>query len=250
MLSNTQKQLLREKYNGEESPDFFVDCQRLDNGELLDYIIGWKPFLNCHIDLSYKPLIPRPETEFWVEKIIDKINNVETLHCNVFTKILDIFSGSGCIGIAVAKNIPNVNVDFAELDKNLIKQIKKNITINQPVGGCVYQSDIFSNLKNKKYDFIVANPPYIAKNRKNKVEKSVLKYEPSKALFAGDDGLLIIKKFLREARNYLTSQGSVWLEFDSFQKKEIEELLKKYKYNNWKFHKDQYNRWRFVVVAN
>lgn len=238
-MKSERDQILEEKYSGQECPEFFDDLKKLKKGEPLDYIIGWKPFLNCQIDLSYKPLIPRSETEFWAEKVIEEINNFGKV------KVLDIFSGSGCLGIAVAKNCPQAKVDFAEIDENLVLQIKKNLEINE-VEGNVFQSDIFSNLEGK-YDFILANPPYIDKKREDDIEDSVLEYEPHKALFGGEEGLIYISKFLKEAKKYCIRQ--IWLEFDSFQKESIEKLLKEYEYGSWKFFKDQYDRWRFAQIS-
>jgi release factor glutamine methyltransferase len=239
-----KRNILIEKYFGKEIPEYFNDVEKLKKGEPLDYIIGWKPFLNCLIDLSFKPLIPRVETEYWVEKAIKEIKKRKGL-----IKVLDIFSGSGCIGISILKNCLNVEVDFAEIDSNLIKQIEKNLKINKISSKRynIFQSDIFSNLKNK-YDVIVANPPYISLKRREKVEKQVLKYEPKKSLFGGKDGLFFIRKFLKKAKNYLNLNGEIWLEFDSFQKKDIEILLRKFNYSKWNFFKDQYNKWRFVKI--
>ncbi len=238
------RQLLRDKYNNRRTSGFDKDIIRLKKGEPLDYVIGWLPFLNCQIDLSLQPLIPRPETEYWTEKAIAVISAVGRR-----VKIADIFSGSGCIGIAVLKNAKNSQVDFFELDKKLIKQIKLNLQLNKiPVSRYrIIQGDVTKKLKNQ-YDFILANPPYLATNRKAKVQASVLKYEPRQALFSGPDGLFYIKKTLQLAKSRLRPNGQFWLEFDSFQRKSIEDLLKKFKYQKWNFYQDQYRRWRYVQI--
>jgi len=230
--------LLKEKYSGKPTEEFLKDIKRLKRGEPLDYVIGFTNFLGCKIDLSKKPLIPRQETEFWVNNILKDIRK---------GKVLDIFSGSGCIGIAILHHVKNAKVVFAEKDKNCLKQIKINLKLNN-VRGSVIQSDIFSNVKGK-FDYIFANPPYIATARKNKVQKSVLNFEPKSALFGGKNGLFYIRKFLKNARKHLNREGEIFMEFDSQQKKEIEKLIKKYKYSNCEFYKDQYNRWRWVVIS-
>ncbi len=199
--------------------------------EPIEYVRGFAEFLGCKIDLSKKPLIPRPETEFWVEKAIEDIKKSG----NKKIKCLDIFSGSGCIGIAVLKHCPGLLCDFADIE-------------NRCVGAKIIKSDVFSNIKGK-YDFILANPPYVAIKRKNEVQKSVLKYEPKLALMAGDDGMLYIRKFLKQARSHLDKGGKIYMEFSPEQKKDTEKLIKKYKYSNCEFYKDQYNRWRLVVVS-
>lgn len=238
------RRLLQDKYNGRRSPEFNRDVIRLQKGEPLDYVIGWLPFLNCKINLSLKPFIPRPETEYWAEKAIAAIKSVRGR-----TKIADIFSGSGCIGIAVLKNVKNTQVDFFELNKKLIKQIKINLQINKISVSRyrIFQGDAIKKLKSQ-YNFILANPPYIATKRKYRVQASVLKYEPQQALFAGAGGLFYIKKILKLAKSRLQPNGQLWLEFDFSQKKPIENLLKKLKYQKWNFYQDQYQRWRYLQV--
>ena len=259
--------LLKEKYSGRPTKAFYRDIERLKIGVPLDYVIGFTEFLGCRINLSKKPLIPRPETEFWVQKTITHtLTNSSLSGCSGCKKIkvLDVFSGSGCIGIAVLKYIKNVNVVFADNDKKCIEQTKINLSLNsnsqtnlslirankrfvRKKRYVVVKSDVFSNIKGK-FDYIFANPPYIPKKNKNKVQKSVLKYEPEKALFGGSDGLFYVKKFLKQAKDHLNKNGVIFMEFDPPQKKEITKLLKKYKYSNWKFHKDQYNKWRWVGI--
>jgi release factor glutamine methyltransferase len=232
---------------------------RRGEGGPLDYIRGFSEFLGCKIDLSQKPMIPRPETEFWLKKAIKSINRARReVVC------LDIFAGSGCIGIAVLKNCPELcrEAVFGEIDKNLVKQIKLNLKINKiPAKRYkVIQSDIFEKIKEKsphlkfkcgdKYDYIFANPPYVAKKRKHLVQKSVLDFEPYKALFGGKDGMFFINKFLKDAKKYLNKNGKIYLEFDSFQKKMIEKLLKQFRYKEFKFYKDQFRKWRWVAIEN
>ena len=250
--SNLQREiswLLKEKYNGQLTNKAKKDIARLKNGQPLDYVIGFTDFLGCRIDLSYKPLIPRVETEFWVKEALDDIKESFDYAQDKTLRVLDIFAGSGCIGIAVLKNTNTLLCDIAEKDSKLINQIKKNLKLNK-----IYkkrykliESDIFKNIK-KKYDLILANPPYIPIKNKNKIQKSTLKYEPKDALFGGQDGLYFIKKFLKKAKNYLTENGTIYMEFYFLQKGKIEKFLKNFEYKSWQFHKDQFNKWRYVKI--
>lgn len=208
----------------------------------LEYVIGYKDFLGIRIDLAKKPLIPRPETEFWVKQAIKEIKKNKKAGQNL--EILDIFSGSGCIGLALLAYIKNSKVVFADNDKKAIEQIKLN---TKNVVGTIIQSDVFSKIVGK-YDYIFANPPYIPTRNKHLVQESVLWYEPNNALFAGEDGLQYITLFLQQAKNFLKKSGSIFMEFDPPQKKQIEILLKKYRYHSWKFKKDQYKKWRYVII--
>ena len=267
--------LLQEKYQGKPTEQFYIDVARLERGEPLDYVIGFCEFLGCKIDLSKKPLIPRRETEFWVMWAIEDMGKLSPTfngRKERGTRTLDIFSGSGCIGIAILKHIKDVHVTFVDNDKNSLDQIRINLKIHKVPQSRfkIINSSIFKNIKFQssqelwsKFDYIFANPPYIPTSRKNKVQKSVLQYEPKKALFAGKDGLLYIRKFLAEAKNFLVTNGpplpirqrvngvgasKIYIEFDYVQKKQIEKLLKKYKYKNWKIHKDQYGKWRWLDI--
>lgn len=238
--------LLKEKYNNQLTPEAQKDIGRLKKGEPIDYVIGFKEFLGCRIDLSFRPLIPRPETEYWVEKAIADIKQSrwQPVVC------LDIFAGSGCIGLAILKNIPRSQVAFADINRQNLLQIETNLKLNQiqTQTYSLIQSDIFQNIKNN-YNYILANPPYIAYHNKNKVQKSVLDFEPHQALFAKNNGLDYIKKFLSQARKYLTKNGKIYLEFDNCQKESVKKILAQCHYSDYHFYKDQFNKWRYLTVS-
>ena len=253
MKQDIQKEiqwLLRDKYHNKKTTAFLRDVEALEKGELIDYLIGWRPFVNCRIDLRFRPLIPRLETEYWTEKIIKEIKSFCIKNPEDKIKILDLCAGSGCIGIAILKNVKNSYVVFGELDKTLIQQIRINLKLNKIPRNRyqIVQSNLFAKIRGK-FDFVLTNPPYIALERKNKVQKSVLQSESHLALFGGSDGLSLIKKILQKAPQYLNNENSqIWLEFDSFQKPIIDKLLKKLKHKNWQFFKDQFGKWRWVVI--
>lgn len=205
-----------------------------------DYKRGFKDFLGVKIDLSKKPLIPREETEYWVSLAIKEIKEG--------SKCLDLFAGSGCIGISILKNVNNSFCDFGEKENIFLEQIKINLDLNNIEGERynLIETDVFSNIK-KQYDYILANPPYVAESRIDEVGEDVKMFEPSIALYGGSDGMEYIKIFLNEAINYLKDDGVIYLEFDEEQKDWIEEIIKG-KYSKFEFLKDQFDKYRFVKI--
>ena len=214
----------------------------------VEYERGYTKFLNCKIDLRNRVFIPRIETEFWVARAIKTIRTSNIEHRTL--KVLDIFAGSGCIGISILKNVKNLLVDFADIDKKAIEQIKINLKLNKIPSQRyrIYQSNLFEKIKNKNYNYIFANPPYVAKERIKDVQLSVLKYEPKTSFLAGKKGFFYIKKFLKEAKRFMKPGGIIYLEFDPEQKNDILDILKKENYKNFQFFKDQFKKWRFAKV--
>lgn len=249
--------LLREKYGNAMAPEAEQEIKRILRGEPADYIIGNIPFLGRVIDLSFRPFIPRPETEFWTERAIkDLIHDKRPRPC---IRCLDIFAGSGCIGVAVLKHVPRAHVDFAEKNERFLEQIRINIDHNNlnyrgpssmtedgPPRCRIIRSNIFSMVRGR-YDYIFANPPYVGTGER--VQKSVREHEPRDSVFAGKDGLRVIRPFLRAAKKHLAPGGVLYMEFGPRQKKYIEQLLRKNHYGEFSFHKDQYDRYRYLAAS-
>lgn len=252
--------LLAEKYRGEKTADFLTDVARLESGEPLAYIIGYIPFLDCTIHLDSKPLIPRPETEYWVEQAIQTLDSHprkdlgRTLASGtapaptLSLRVLDLCAGSGAIGIAVAKNIHNAHVTFGEIDPKHLSTIFKNLEINNIP--CTryksFQSDLFKNITGQ-FDFILTNPPYIDQ-KANTVESSVEKFEPHLALFGGEAGMELITEIITESRSHLTPTGQLWLEHEPSQVDAIAALAKQCNFF-CVTHLDQYKTPRYSVLA-
>lgn len=213
-----------------------------------EYERGWVDFLNCKIDLSKRVFIPRIETEFWVKKSLRKLSKFAEGHP---PRVLDIFSGSGCIGIAVLKNVKNSFVDFIDIEKKAVSQIKINLKLNKIAEGRygIYASDMFDKLEGKRYDFIFANPPYVDPERIGDVQPSVLNYEPKTALFGGRGGLAIIKKFLNKAKAFLNEGGVIFMEFDPSQAKDVGDAALKEGYGSFKAFKDQFGKLRWAEIS-
>ena len=193
-MNQEQQWLLNEKYNGVKIPEFEDDLKRLDSGEPLAYVIGWQPFCGTKIYVDSYPLIPRPETEYWVQLAIDEIKKKEN------PKVLDLCAGSGCIGVAVLKAIPGSVVDFVEIDERHHATILKNIRENgvDEKRTRIFGGSLFENVIGQ-YDMILTNPPYIDPTLSNRMGEGVLEYEPELALFGGNGGMELINEILTKA---------------------------------------------------
>jgi release factor glutamine methyltransferase len=207
-----------------------------------------KKFIDCQIDFSKKVFRPRPETEFWVKKAAQIIKKQKTSR-NSFN-ILDIFAGTGCIGIFILKSIKSARVDFADIWPKAIEQIKINLELNkiQKSRYKIYKSNLFEKLGSEIYDFIFANPPYVALDRIFEVQQEVLKNDPLVALFSGKDGTVMIEKFFSRVKNYLNPAGKIFLEFDPSQKKKIEKIAEKEGFKVF-LKKDQFNKIRWLEAV-
>jgi release factor glutamine methyltransferase len=203
-----------------------------------DYKRGFKEFLGVKVDLSFRPLIPREETEYWVKKAIKEMK--EGSQC------LDLFAGSGCVGLAVLRNISNSFCDFGDIEERFLKGIEKSAKENKidERRFDLIKTDVFSNI-NKKYDYILSNPPYVAEKRIDEVGEDVKAFEPSVALYGGGDGMEYVEKFLTEAAEYLREKGVVYMEFDPEQKDVIEKIVTN-RYSKSEFFKDEFDKYRFL----
>jgi release factor glutamine methyltransferase len=217
MESQEIEWLLKEKYNGEKTDEFFADCKRLALGEPLAYLIGFTPFLDCKIWLDSHPLIPRSETEYWVEHAINTIKNGTTLSLGLADKsirVLDLCAGSGCIGIAIAKALPEAHVTFSEIDAKHISTIEKNLQENgiPTERYTIIHTSLFDSISDT-FDVILTNPPYIDQSL-GRTDESVAAHEPHLALYGGQGGMEIIKQLIQEAPKHLKSGGQLWIEHE------------------------------------
>ena len=233
----TEKDILQ------QSVDVQHDFDRILSGEPLQYVIGWVTFLGCRIDVSLKPLIPRPETEYWVEKMLKEMHTHDAL------SVLDLCCGSGCIGIAIARTLPTAHIDCADIADKALQQTQINLDQNAVSGErvAVIKSDLFSSLVPQTYDWIFANPPYVDPTGDWPAE---LAYEPPEALFAQKNGLELIERILLNAEKYLKIEGKMVLEFGKGQEKEIELFAKKGSWKKITFGQDQYDVTRYVILEH
>ncbi len=197
--------------------------EKIIKGKPVQYITNNQEFMKLNFYVDENVLIPQPDTEILVEKVIKSIDIMENI------EILDMCTGSGCIGISLAKNIKNTKVTLVDISKEAIEIAKKNAIQNEVENKITFiQSDMFENVKGK-FDIIVSNPPYIKTNIIQTLDKQV-QNEPHIALDGGEDGLDFYKILINEAHKYLKKDGKIFLEIGYDQKQEVENLVKQSKH--------------------
>ena len=197
--------------------------EKIIKGKPVQYITNNQEFMKLNFYVDENVLIPQPDTEILVEKVIKSIDIMENI------EILDMCTGSGCIGISLAKNIKNTKVTLVDISKEAIEIAKKNAIQNGVENKVTFiQSDMFENVKGK-FDIIVSNPPYIKTDIIQTLDKQV-QNEPHIALDGGKDGLDFYKILINEAHKYLKKDGKIFLEIGYDQKQEVENLVKQSKH--------------------
>lgn len=237
--------LIRDKYAGDARTDLREDIERLASGEPLAYVIGWLPFLGLTIRLDSRPLIPRPETEWWTEVLIEHLHTTypEPEKCSV----LDLCAGSGAIGLAILAHVQNAYVSFAELSPLHSALIALNITGNalDEERTAVRSGDLFASYASEKFHIIATNPPYIPNSRE--LDESVLAFEPTEALYAGVDGLELIRRIVEEAPAHLLPGGELWMECDIENIEQTGAIMRERGFQSVEIRNDHYGRPRIVV---
>ncbi len=188
------------------------NLSRLAANEPLQYIEGRVNFYDCTLLVDPRVLIPRPETELLVDRIVKQIRQ------NPYSsKVLwDVCTGSGCIGIAIKKALPELEVVLSDLSADALTVAKANCQSND-VAVNVLQGDLLDPFAGKKADFIVCNPPYITEGEFSSLAAHVCDFEPKQALVSGNSGLECYERFIQQLPSFCNQGATVWFEIGSSQ---------------------------------
>ena len=224
------------------SKDIEHDYKLLKDGYPIQYLIGYVDFYGYKINVNEDVLIPRYETEYLLEKVINISKKIFSDKIN----ILDIGTGSGAISI-VLKNELNSNVTACDISKKALNVAINNAKINNSNINFI-ESDIFSNI-NDKFDIIISNPPYISSDEV--IMDSVKKYEPNLALYAPKDGLYFYEEIIKDARKYLNDKFIIAFEIGWWQGNLIYDIAKRY-FNDSviRIEKDLTDRDRYLFIIH
>ena len=189
--------------------------------EPLQYIVKEWEFYGYPIKVDGRVLIPRQDTEILVEQCIYLMKEKEN------PKILDIGTGSGAISIALAKELPESEVLGLDVSDDALKMAVINRELNNVSNLKFLKSDVFQHVREKNYDLIVSNPPYIPVEEYNELMPEVKEYEPRMALTDGGDGYYFYKKISEESVNYLKNGGYLAFEVGYNQGETVSQLMEK-----------------------
>ncbi|MGD8451015.1 MAG: peptide chain release factor N(5)-glutamine methyltransferase [Phycisphaerae bacterium] len=195
-------------------------------GRPIAHLTGRKEFFSLSFTVGPDVLIPRPETEILVERTIDLSRRAE----GQVRRVLDLGTGSGCIAIALARHLPEATVCASDVSKAALAVARDNADRHQLAERIEFAAgDLFAPWQDDNgpriFDVIVCNPPYIATTPDTPVDEAVRRYEPAVALFAGKDGLDVIRRLVAAAPAHLAPEGHLLLEIAFDQAERVRELL-------------------------
>ena len=249
VTGKTNEQIItdRELYASQEAcAAMKIAADRVLSGEPLAYVIGQWEFFGLPLNITKDVLIPRDDTCAVTELAIK-----QALFLGASPRILDLCTGSGCIGLAIASRVKDAKVTLADISKEALSVAKKNIALNKMTGrvSCL-QADALGKPSSflGQFDMIVSNPPYITTQEMTELPDSVKNFEPHLALHGGSDGLDFYKNIADSYRAALKPGGFLCFEFGMGQADAVCEILQMNGYTILERTRDYNDRERAVVA--
>jgi len=243
-LNKSREELLinlDQNINKRELTNFNRYLIRRSNKEPIAYLLGEKEFWSKKFFVNKDTLIPRPETELLVEKLV-------TIYKEKKITILDIGTGTGCIIASLLIELKNSSGTAVDISREAILVAKKNACKFKLSDRIKFLHKPFEELYGKKFDLIVSNPPYIKRMEIKNLSDDIKKFEPRMALDGGNDGLDLIKKVIYKSREILKINGTLALEIGDEQIKKVSKILIDNKFRIKCVIKDYENNVRCVLA--
>ena len=243
-LNKSREELLinlDQNINKRELTNFNKYLIRRSNKEPIAYLLGEKEFWSKKFFVNKDTLIPRPETELLVEKLV-------SIYKEKKITILDIGTGTGCIIASLLSELKNSSGTAVDISREAILVAKKNACKFKLSDRIKFLHKPFEELYGKKFDLIVSNPPYIKRMEIKNLSDDIKKFEPRMALDGGNDGLDLIKKVIYKSREILKINGTLALEIGDEQIKKVSKILIDNKFRIKCVIKDYENNVRCVLA--
>ena len=245
-LNKSREELLinlDQNINKRELTNFNKYLIRRSNKEPIAYLLGEKEFWSKKFFVNKDTLIPRPETELLVEKLV-------SIYKEKKITILDIGTGTGCIIASILSELKNSNGTAVDISREAIFVAKKNACKFKLSDRIRFLHKPFEELYGKKFDLIVSNPPYIKRMEIKNLSDDIKKFEPRMALDGGNDGLDLIKKVIYKSKEILKINGTLALEIGDEQIKKVSKILIDNKFRIKCVIKDYENNVRCVLAEH
>ena len=223
----------------QEETEIMDIVSRRNSGEPLQYILGETEFMGLTFKVNDLVLIPRQDTETLVETVVKKIKDKEV-------RVLDIGTGSGCVGISIAKLCPNADVTLLDYSEAILEVASENAKLNG-VNVKLEHCDILEEIPEGKFDVIVSNPPYIETDTIFSLDNIVTSYEPPEALDGGFDGLLFYQRITEIAPEIMEENSYIAFEIGYEQGEAVSEILDEAEFSGIKVIKDPCDNDRVVT---
>lgn len=241
-LGLSRNDILMGRVTSASVDDLLNEIQRINSNEPVQYITGKAWFRNRKFKVNSSVLIPRPETELLVQEVLN--------HKIKSPTILDVGTGSGCIAISLALEIPDSKVVALDVSEQTLAVAKYNSEVLKAKVEFVQVDFLNDDLKISNLDFLVSNPPYVMQKEKQDMHSNVLSFEPSLALFVPDSNPLLFYKALAERGKHLLKQnGKVIAEINPLLATETKNIFEQNNYRNVSLIKDIEGKERFVTAT-
>lgn len=193
----------------------------------LAQILGRQSFYGLDFFVNEDVLIPRADTECLVDLVLEDYADLAKQAGSSSLNILDLCTGSGCIGISVAKHLPYQELLLVDLSEKALAVAKKNAEKHLGENVTLLQSDLLTEVQGKRFSLLLSNPPYIVSRVIPGLEREVSEYEPKMALDGGEDGLVFYRRIAREAKAVLLPGARLYLEIGYDQGESVKDIFQK-----------------------